>query len=120
MAIAMSTGFHALFDAAAGRLQLESYTIQTCILQGTLWFRGNDVAGALGYSHKANAVSTHVDADYRRPLRDLVQQGIPKMGCLSVDSNDLASIWINEPGFFALTMASKLPVAKKYQRWVFF
>ena len=48
-----------------------------------------------------------------------MQQGIPRLGCLSVDSNDLASMWINEPGFFALTMASKLPAAKKYQRWVF-
>ena len=38
---------------------------------------------------------------------------------MSVDCGGLASAWIDEAGFFALTMASKLPSAKKYQRWVF-
>ena len=41
------------------------------------------------------------------------------LGSMSVDCGGLASAWIDEAGFFALTMASKLPSAKKYQRWVF-
>ena len=36
-----------------------------------------------------------------------------------MDCDGLASAWINEAGVFALTMASKLPSAKKSQRWVF-
>ena len=38
---------------------------------------------------------------------------------MSLDSGGLASAWIDEAGVFALTTASKLPQAKKYQRWVF-
>ena len=41
------------------------------------------------------------------------------LGSLSVDCGGLASAWIDEAGFFALTITSKLPSAKKYQRWVF-
>ena len=41
------------------------------------------------------------------------------LGSMLVDSGGLASAWIDEAGFFALTMASKLPSAKKYQRWMF-
>ena len=41
------------------------------------------------------------------------------LGSMSVDCGGLASAWIDEAGFFALTMSSKLPSAKKYQRWVF-
>ena len=119
MSVIRSTDFDAVYDSSLCKMHLESSEISICTVNGTVWFRGNDVAGALGYSHKANAINAHVDEDYKRPLRYLVQQGIPKVGCLSVDSNELASIWINEAGFFALTMASKLPLAKKYQRWVF-
>ena len=38
------------------------------------------------------------------------------LGSMSVDCGGLASAWIDEAGFLAVTMASKLPSAKKYQR----
>ena len=38
---------------------------------------------------------------------------------MSLDCGGLTLAWIDEAGFVALTMASKLPSAKKYQRWVF-
>ena len=38
---------------------------------------------------------------------------------MSVDCGGLALAWTDEAGFLVLTMASKLPSAKKYQRWVF-
>ena len=46
-------------------------------------------------------------------------EGSPVLRSMSVDCGGLASAWINEAGVFALTMASKLPSAKKSQRWVF-
>ena len=36
-----------------------------------------------------------------------------------MDCGGLALAWTDEAGFLVLTMASKLPSAKKYQRWVF-
>ena len=41
------------------------------------------------------------------------------LGLMSVDCDGLASAWFDAAGFIALTMASKLPSAKRYQRWVF-
>ena len=46
-------------------------------------------------------------------------EGLPVFRSMPVDCGGLASAWINEAGVFALTMASKLPSAKKSQRWVF-
>ena len=46
-------------------------------------------------------------------------EGFPVLRSMSVDCGGLASAWINEAGVFALTMASKLPSAKKSQCWVF-
>ena len=48
-----------------------------------------------------------------------VCMGLPILGSLSVACGGLASAWIKKAGVFALTMASKLPLAKKSQRWVF-
>eukprot|EP00891_Asterochloris_glomerata_P005831 jgi/Astpho2/5831/fgenesh1_pg.00080_%23_78_t len=119
MSVIRSAEFDAVYDSSLCKMHLESSEISMGTVNGTVWFRGNDVAGALGYSNKSNAIIAHVDEDYKRPLRYLMQQGGPALRDPSVDSNELASIWINEAGFFALTMASKLPLAKKYQRWVF-
>ena len=46
-------------------------------------------------------------------------EGLPVLRSMSVDCGGLASAWIREAGVFALTMASKLPSARKSQRWVF-
>ena len=45
-------------------------------------------------------------------------EGFPVLRSMSVECGGLASTWINEAGVFALIMASKLPSAKKSQRWV--
>ena len=48
-----------------------------------------------------------------------VCMGSPVLRSLSVACGGLPAAWINAAGFFVLTMASKLQLAKKYQRWVF-
>ena len=45
-------------------------------------------------------------------------EGLSVLGSLSVDCGGLTSAWINQAGFCALTVASKLPSAELYQRWV--
>ena len=105
------------YNVHDGVMMLEDNKVETNIVDAQMWFRGNDVAGALGYSNKTNAIATHVDSDYKTSLSMLVQRGAPVLR--EVPPNELTSIWITEAGFFALTMKSKLPAAKHYQRWVF-
>lgn len=74
---------------------------------GEPWFVGKDVASALGYSKTRNAIADHVDED------DALKQGlIDSMGRVQ------PTILINESGFYSLAMASKLPRAKQFKRWV--
>ena len=73
-----------------------------------------DLVRARGKEMQAENLNAQVAAQVCMDLR-----GLP---CFEVDVGGLwwaGSAWINEAGVFALTMASKLPSAKKSQRWVF-
>ena len=70
-----------------------------------------DLVRARGKEMQAENLNAQVAAQ--------VCMGLPVLGSLSVACGGLAAAWINAAGFFVLTMASKLPSAKKYQRWVF-
>ena len=77
--------------------------------EGQPWFVGKDVAEALGYSNASKAVSTHVDAE------DRVSEMIP-----TAQNGKLVSrtFIINESGLYSLILASKLPTARAFKRWV--
>ncbi len=81
--------------------------VRTLMKDGQPWFVANDVANALGYSKPRNAVATHVDED------DALKQGL-------IDSlgRTQQMTFINESGFYSLVLASRLPNAKKFKRWV--
>lgn len=88
-------------------------------LDGDIWFRGQSVAKAIGYSktNTAKAVQMHVDDDDRRRFDSLcntskmeVLQNPPKQG--------RSPIMINESGMYSLIIASKHPKAKKFRRWL--
>ena len=85
--------------------------------------QGNRFAKVLGsaiaFANATKAIRQQVDEEYKTTLQDLVQKGGSIVGRLLVTHNDNVAYWINEPGFLSLTMASKLPAAKQYQKWVF-
>ena len=70
------------------------------------WFVGKDVAEALGYSNPRKAIGDHVDEE---------DKGVTKCDTLG-GTQDLTII--NESGLYSLIMASKLPTAKQFKRWV--
>ncbi len=84
--------------------------VRTLKLYGQVWFVGVDVAGSLGYSNASKAVSTHVDDNDR----------IIEMMAHSQNGNVVKTqtAVINESGLYSLILASKLPTAKKFKRWV--
>ena len=75
--------------------------------KGEPWFVGKDVAKMLGYKKSRNALMAHVDADDKKDA--LIQ------GTLGGPQNMTI---INESGLYSLILASKLPQAKAFKRWV--
>lgn len=80
--------------------------IRTVSINDEPWFVGKDVAAALGYQDAFGALKKHVDDEDKQNC----QNG-------SFDTPRGMTI-INESGLYSLVMASKLPTAKAFKRWV--
>ena len=78
------------------------------------WFRGNDVAFALGYANLQQAIRTHVHDQDRQTLNNLrvLETSTP------LESNEGAQVFINESGVYSLIMRSRKAEARLFQRWV--
>ena len=79
------------------------------------WFRGKDIAKALGYEKTRNAILKHVHDDDKSILEDL-RRG-PRFGA-PFKNEQGGSIFINESGLYSLIFGSKLESAKSFKRWV--
>lgn len=80
--------------------------VRTVAINNEPYFVGKDVANILGYQNASKALSDHVDDEDKlnnKSLSSLGQRG----GWL-----------INESGLYSLILASKLPQAKEFKRWV--
>lgn len=85
-------------------------SVRTLVIDNSPWFVGKDVAGALGYANSSKAVSAHVDKeDIRKEMVEAHSQNGKVVTKTSL---------INESGLYSLILASKLPDAKKFKRWV--
>ena len=80
-----------------------------------IWFRGKDIAKALGYEKTRNAILKHVNDDDKSILEDL-RRG-PQIRA-PFKNEQGGSIFINESGLYSLIFRSKLESAKVFKRWV--
>ena len=80
--------------------------VLTVTINGEPYLVGKDVAEILGYSRPDNAIRNHVDDEDK-----LVHQ-------FSASGQNRNMTVINESGFYALVLSSKLPRAKEFKRWV--
>lgn len=84
----------------------ESSEIRTIQKDGEPWFVAKDVTNILGYANASKAISDHVDTE-------------DKLNNESLSSLGQRGGWlVNESGLYSLILASKLPNAKKFKRWV--
>lgn len=81
-------------------------TIRTILIDNKPYFVGKDVADILEYQNGSRDINRHVDIEDRRKL--MFSDGTQKR----------ETIFINESGLYSLILASKLPSAKKFKRWV--
>ena len=105
---------------------------------GEAWLFGKDVAEMLGYSNVSSALSVHVDEEDKISSNELLapKQGFNRKtrlkpvvkGSENPDTadnfNDCGDFgkrggwFINESGLYSLILASKLPKAKEFKRWI--
>ena len=80
-----------------------------------IWFKGKDIAKALGYEKTRNAILKHVDDDDKSILEDFRRR--PQIRA-PFRNEQGGSIFINESDLYSLIFASRLELAKNFKRWV--
>lgn len=79
--------------------------IRLTVINGEPWLVGKDIALILKYTNPQKAIRDHVDPE-DRTVND------------SFTVNGTMATLINESGFYSLVIASKMPEAKRFKRWV--
>ena len=77
-----------------------------------IWFRGKDIAKALGYSIPRKAIREHIDPEDRLSLECLTKGGL-KWTLLKNEQK--SAIFINESGLYLIVLQSKLESAKAFK-----
>ena len=81
--------------------------------KGKIWFRGKDIAKALGYSIPHKGIHEHIDPEHRSSLEHLSKGGLK----WTPFKNEQKSVtFINESGLYSLILQSKLESA--FKQWV--
>ena len=85
-----------------------------------IWFKGKDIANALGYENPGKAIRIHVDSDDKMPIDELLT--VSKGGSESDPPSEInyqrSTIYVNESGLYTLIFTSKLESAKIFIKWV--
>ncbi len=93
-------------------------TVRTTIDEkGDPWFCAKDLCDVLGYKRADNAVRQHVNPS------DALKQCVARIaknryGECNGKMQVVQMIFVNESGFYALVLGSKLPSAVKFKDWV--
>ena len=85
--------------------------------KGEPWFCAKDLCDALGYKRASEAVNQHVkssDTVKRRVARPAKN----RFGVCEGKMQNVQMIFVNESGFYALVLGSKLPSAVMFKDWV--
>ena len=101
-------------------LYYEESKINVVKCNDDIWFKGRDIANALGYENPGKAIRIHVDSDDKMPIDELLM--VSKGGSDSEAPNQGSllkpTIYINESGLYTLIFTSKLESAKTFMKWV--
>lgn len=89
-------------------------SIRTIIVNGKIYFAGVDVARALGYSNTRDAISRHCKGVVKH---DGVIKTTNQYGKTTEQVVEMA--YITEGDIYRLVVRSQLPLAEKFETWVF-
>ena len=93
-------------------------SVRSMVIDDEPWFVAKDVATALGFSNRNDAVLKHVDEEDRwgRETRPHPKSGRPYV--IDTKGRKQYPVFINESGLYALIFGSQLEGARKFKRWV--
>lgn len=84
----------------------------------SFWFKGTDIASFLGYKYPKDAIRDNIKPKWKKFWQEL--KGALSTLSLKTPSNwQPHSIFISEPGLYALITRSKLPKVEKFTDWVY-
>ena len=84
--------------------------------KGDPWFCAKDLCDVLGYKKSSDSVKQHVRYDDTMKRGVWVEVGMKKDGTPAERLTQM--IFVNESGFYALVLGSKLATAVKFKDWV--
>ena len=84
-------------------------SVDCVIVDKNVWFRGKDVATALGYENTRQAIIIHVEDEDKCKLEEL--KSLPDR---LLTFHEKTSLYINESGLYALILNSHKPEAKQF------
>lgn len=82
-------------------------SVRTTTIGGQPYFVGKDVAGILGYANTRKALIDHIDEEDKDDVT--IRDAIGRNQTMTT---------INESGLYSLILSSKMPIVKKFKRWV--
>lgn len=91
--------------------------IRVFVINGEVWFVGNEIAAALGYKYPKDAIRDNVDDQDKMVVQLADIQG-REQAPLPDHMKGSKITLINESGLYSLIMGSKLPSAKGFKHWV--
>jgi prophage antirepressor-like protein len=91
-----------------------TWSVKTVVADGQPWFCAKDIAKAFGYALPRKAVLDHVFEEDRVRLQDLGRSQMEP----PLKNEQGHSVYISEPGVYALIFGSKLESAKVFKKWV--
>ena len=84
--------------------------------KGEPWFCAKDLCDVLGYRRADNAVRQHVNP--RDALKQCIKVDVRMKSDGTISQRLTPMIFVNESGFYALVLGSKLATAVKFKDWV--
>ena len=85
--------------------------------KGEPWFCAKDLCDALGYKKASDAVKQHVKSS-DTAKRGVARPAKNRFGVCEGKVQNVQMIFVNESGFYALVLGSKLPSAVMFKDWV--
>ena len=92
----------------------QAFELKVLLSDGEPWFRGTDVAGALGYKDVKKAIRMHVDEEDKQKLENLRGGEMSPL----LNTYEKAQVFIIESGLYSLILKSKKEEAETFKRWV--
>ena len=90
----------------------EENEISVIEFKGEIWFRGKDIAKALGYLIPRMAICKHIVPEDRSSLECLSKGGLKR---IPLKNEQKSATFINESGLYSLILQSKLESAKSFK-----